>query len=1131
MVLMSSCPDAQRLQQLLLGQIPDHEAEALESHLSECGHCLKTVRGLQIDDTLAEAMRSHAETPLPEPVQQLIRHLKALHPSIVIAADGCTPANAEATHDTAEVYDFLAPAQQAGELGRLGPYRVLKLLGSGGMGVVFEAEDIQLKRRVGLKVMKPSVAASDTARKRFLREAQAAARLNHDHIVHIYQVNEDRGVPFLAMQLLKGQSLEDRLARGPRLSMAEVLRIGRETAAGLVAAHQAKLIHRDIKPANIWLEGERGRIKLLDFGLARALTDDARLTQPGTIAGTPAYMAPEQARGEQIDARCDLFSLGCVLYRLCTGQAPFRGANTMAILLALAQDQPKPPREVNPEVPAPLSDLVMKLLAKKPEDRSASAAAVVATLAAIKPDPTAEMPVARPTLSDPTVDLRPATTQARPRRRYPVWVAVAAACMAGAVLLIPQVVIYIYDKDGNVIGKFEAAKAKVEEKGKPSVVFPRTDKDGKEEPKKEEPKKEEPRDKLAPAKGLDRLDPKQIPADEVFMWQPPELVAVLGQHQQRHWGTVFSAAISPDGKRFASGGGGDRRVVVGDAATGRTLGVLTTPGKSAGNRPVAFSPDSKTLACGDGTLLQLFDVTGAEPRPLAEFKAPALCIALAFAPDGKTLAASIGPGELFLIDLTGPMPTVREKFKAHDGVFNFLSFHPTKSRLATGDAKSALVWDLGEQPPKQVYALTAPGGFRSLTYTPDGNGLTGVSGGGVMRVWDVSGDKPREPVLVPGGDCFGVAYSPRGRLFAVGDSYGRSISLWDWTAAPKKVFTLPGNRYQTTQLAFSGDGGTLLSAGQDGAVRLWDLTGPEPRERCPLVGHSGEITALSFAPDDLTQVSAGPEGIARFWDLKETPPREWLVCKLPKAASATIALASHARPVALSFGSAYTDGDYLWDLIAPTANERYRFPVRVGTAAFAGGDRVAVFDSMDKGFVRLLDLKQRPRPPDLAVLEGNGYALPLAVSDDGKKLVCFAEDGQTIRVWDLSGKKPRSSELQSPIKGSKHLALTPDGKMLLLVGDGLQFWDLAGKDPKPAATLNMTQSWFACALAPDGKTFATSNTTGDVSVWNGYGLKPAFKWQFPGRVRCLAFAGDSRHLAVAQNNGTIYLMRLGPAKN
>jgi serine/threonine protein kinase len=174
---------------------------------------------------------------------------------------------------------FLAPPQSADELGRLGSYRILEQLGAGGMGVVFLAEDPQLRRKVALKVMSPALAAEATARQRFLREAQATAALHHDHVITIYQVAEDRGMPFLAMELLPGESLEARLRREGRLPLSETLRIASEIAAGLEAAHEQGLIHRDIKPANIWLEARRGRssrVKILDFGLAHFEKGDLR---------------------------------------------------------------------------------------------------------------------------------------------------------------------------------------------------------------------------------------------------------------------------------------------------------------------------------------------------------------------------------------------------------------------------------------------------------------------------------------------------------------------------------------------------------------------------------------------------------------------------------------------------------------------------------------------------------------------------------------------------------------------------------------------------------------------------------------------------------------------------------------
>ena len=285
--------------------------------------------------------------------------------------------------EEADLAGLLAMPERPDEIGRIGGYRVLKILGRGGMGVVYLAEDLQLERKVALKTMLPAVAANATAKERFLREAKLAASIEHEHIVAIFQVGIERGVPFLAMPLLQGCPL-DALLREKSMQVGEALRIGREIAEGLSAAHARGLIHRDIKPGNIWLEGDRRKVKILDFGLARTADDAAQLTQSGAIVGTPAYMAPEQARGQKLDFRADLFSLGCILYESLTGKRPFTGSDTMSILSSLALDTPPAPAEVNPAVPGNVSAIVMKLLEKDPADRHHRAADVAEEIRAIE---------------------------------------------------------------------------------------------------------------------------------------------------------------------------------------------------------------------------------------------------------------------------------------------------------------------------------------------------------------------------------------------------------------------------------------------------------------------------------------------------------------------------------------------------------------------------------------------------------------------------------------------------------------------------------------------------------------------------------------------------------------------------
>ncbi len=280
--------------------------------------------------------------------------------------DDCT---VEAPRDgTLSTLNFLQPSTKPGSLGRLGHYEVLEVLGQGGFGIVVKAFDEVLHRVVAIKVMSEQMAATSPPRQRFLREARSAAAVRHDNVVAIHDIQE-QPIPYLVMEYIPGQTLQEKLDETGPLNVAEVSRLGQQIANGLAAAHAMGLIHRDIKPSNILLEsGIEQRVKITDFGLARA-ADDASLTQSGLIAGTPMYMSPEQAAGETIDHRADLFSLGSVLYVMVSGRPPFRASTTMGVLKRVAEDTPRPLREIIPEVPEWLAAIIAKLHAKKPEER------------------------------------------------------------------------------------------------------------------------------------------------------------------------------------------------------------------------------------------------------------------------------------------------------------------------------------------------------------------------------------------------------------------------------------------------------------------------------------------------------------------------------------------------------------------------------------------------------------------------------------------------------------------------------------------------------------------------------------------------------------------------------------------
>ena len=316
--------------------------------------------------------------------------------------------------------DFLQPSDAPDSLGRLGQYEVRAVVGVGGMGVVLRAHDPKLNRIVAVKVMAPQFVVNPTARKRFLREAQAIAAVTHPHVIAIHAVDQTEKTPYLVMEFIDGLSLEEKIDRCGHLEVKEILRIGAQIAAGLAAAHAHGLVHRDIKPSNILLENGVERVRITDFGLARAV-DDVGVTRSGDVTGTPQFMSPEQAQGKPVDHRSDLFSLGAVLYTMCTGRSPFRAETTVAVLRRVCDDVPRPIHEVNPDIPEQLVAIIDRLLAKDPEERFQTAQEVsdllMGYLAHLQ-DP-ASTPPPEPLSVRPATDRKTRAAGAAPVGRWP----------------------------------------------------------------------------------------------------------------------------------------------------------------------------------------------------------------------------------------------------------------------------------------------------------------------------------------------------------------------------------------------------------------------------------------------------------------------------------------------------------------------------------------------------------------------------------------------------------------------------------------------------------------------------------------------------------------------------------------
>ena len=404
MTLSHSQCDRHQLRQLLDDELPPKLQDELARHLESCPDCRKELESMAAGPDWWSDARQLLSTEV--------------NINEATSTDNVLRPGGRVSHADGLRLEFLSPSADPTKLGRLGPYEIVKVIGRGGMGIVLKGFDPLLNRHVAIKVLAPQWMHSTAARQRFAREARAAAAVAHEHVIAIFAVDSANETPYLVMPLIDGISLQERIDRASgtgsasakgcatgsasveedatdtatgiasgthvssvtaALALKDILRIGIQIAAGLAAAHAQGLVHRDIKPANILLENGKERVLITDFGLARAV-DDASFTRSCFIAGTPEYMAPEQANGEAVDHRIDLFSLGSVMYAMCTGQSPFHRENTMAVLRQICEGTARPIREINADIPAWLARIIEKLHAKDPADRYQTAGEVAELL-------------------------------------------------------------------------------------------------------------------------------------------------------------------------------------------------------------------------------------------------------------------------------------------------------------------------------------------------------------------------------------------------------------------------------------------------------------------------------------------------------------------------------------------------------------------------------------------------------------------------------------------------------------------------------------------------------------------------------------------------------------------------------
>ena len=1012
--------------------------------------------------------------------------------------------------DTEHQIDGLGPAQGPDEIGRLDSFRVIKLLGSGGMGSVFQAVDSQLNRFVALKVLRSRLAGSEVARQRFLREARAAAALEHDHVVAIYQVGEANGVPYLAMPLLRGQSLHNRIQGGARLANAEVLRIGREIALGLAAAHDRGLIHRDIKPANIWLEEGTGRVKILDFGLARSTEEAGRLTQDGTILGTPAFMAPEQASGGRaVDHRSDLFSLGCVLYRLATGRAPFAASSNAAMLVAIARNDPVPPRELNPETSPALDELILRLLAKDPLARPQSARAVVDAIREIEhavstAAPTSAIPAFAINMGEEASDsfvLRPAAR--KPRRRPATWwiatVLVALLVIGGGLVglnLLPWLREQIYNEGTLVLeAQGDAVAVAVKREGRLVGVLDST------------------------ARPVLRLE---AGAYELVLSDTAESLRLATDRLTLRRGERKVVRVVPLRRGAAASWPPPPAKIESwpvpiDDDSGLP-GLIPHPAPRAGlthwqietRRPrkaivsLAWSPDRRFLACASTErLVRIYDTARLDlVRVLVGNDGPIAVVA--WSPDGKQLATGSDDGTVRMWGSDGnPGPIL----SGHSARITSLAWQRDGNQLASSSLDtSARLWARDGTPGP---VLAHPDRVTAVAWSPDGKRLVSGCEDMSVRLWGADGT-PDSAMMGHTAAVTAVAWSPDGKRIASagaaasGPSNDMTVRLWGADGTPGKV--LKGHVANVTSLAWSLDGKRVASASEDRSIRLWGADGTPGK----IIWGTGPIFCLAWSPDGNHVASGGGHSQLRVWNLEGAPGVTFV--GYPEIDSVAV----RGDGLRLASGRNNNTDVLVW---APdgTPDAVLKGHTRDVAALAWSPDGRRIASGSDDTSARIWDADGTPGP----VFTGHlGDVLCVAWSPDGTRIASGSRD-KTVRLWNGDGTE--GPVLSGHTQEVYSVAWSPDGRHVVSAGRGgtVRLWDADGT-PKPVLARS-NAAVDAVAWSPDGTRIAAGNHASDLQLWGASGAPGPTLRGNRGYVTSVAWHTDSARLALGSTEPAVRL--------